>query len=432
MATFDYPMPNVASVMGTEFKQCDQGNSKKALGSARVRGCFLCLLLRPKVTCAITLFLANLHIASCQQRGVEISGYLTVNRFGPNGNAISSVWNSTNYFRISLAADERWHIEVSPAHEEGDTMHMSYDGKDTFYVRYRVSTVDIHQKIIGITPIDQKVNSAYISSGNYPFMPFEEQKRPHVLWLAYGAGSYLRNSTNNSMPLPWYPARWSLMAYGFRVESELFSTPTYVRSLKFIRDSKLDLASFEDELDRPELNTPSSDEDVSSKKADLESRKKYWVDGLVAGELKCLEFTSRNEIDFPKSFEFSEYYPVYAKKVERRYKGEVTNVTDLPVGRTFRPPIIAPLGVDDTRFRNKKLGVDDIHYALTNGAAWLANDADILAREFIAVGKGAAVSGRYVAKNVRSKRIMFAVLFASFALVLPVVIYRFAVRRRQA
>jgi hypothetical protein len=310
------------------------------------------------------VFLLVLHMGVFKGRcesesGVTENGLLEVKYFDKSGQVISLV-SSTNVFRASVDRNGRWMIEVHPIAAKNsimdgkeDVIFMSFDGVDTFYCRYSEAFFDMKNgrpQITKTLPVSNMVNRAYISTGSYPFAPFDEQRRANALWLVFGAGKYINESSIKTMPLPWLAARWNLLCYGFRTESDLLTDPPYLpRKIRFIRDAKLDLESLSAEKNRPELDQNTSaylDDDL---KEQFKDRKERWIQGSVAGLLETANITNYSGITVPLSFTIKTFYP--DEKINRLYVGTITNVSDLLSSETFRPPFIANLSVHDSRFR---------------------------------------------------------------------------------
>jgi hypothetical protein len=286
--------------------------------------------------------------------------------------------------------------------------------------------VDVNQKITGRQSIEKKVNPAYISGGNYPFVPWEEQKRAHILWLVFGAGKYLHDSGTNIMPLPWIPARWSLLSYGFRVEDKLSPEFPYVpEELQFVRDYKLDLPSDALEMERPELDSPSGDVWIKKWKGELQERKVYWTNGFVAGRLESSDFTNRNGLVIPMAFSFKAFHPRWIHKLRWQYDGVITNITDLSASESFQPPIISVVGAEDSRFRfrNANKTLDGINYPVTATNRWPPHDSPDKQKQMQAGLASSEVSARFVYSDVRNKRILIIAILMLFALSLPAFLY---------
>jgi len=357
--------------------------------------------------------------------GVTAEGILTVIKFGGTGNPLSQ-WSSTNYFRVSMSSDGRYSFEVRPLHEQGDLIYLAFDGTDTFFARYREAVVDVNQNIIAQIPLEQSMHPGYISSGNYPFVPYEEQKRVHILWLVYGTGNYLHNSATNTIILPWIAARWSLLAYGFRIEHTLSLNPPYLpQKLQFIRDLNFDLPTEDREMERPELDVPSNDSWIADWRNQLQDKKLYWTNGFVAGLLESGNFTNRNGVEIPLSFSLKAFWPRWSRELHRlrwQYEGMITNVVDLSSNEVFRPPISAPLRVQDSRFRFRDAtrAVDGINYVATN--AWLPRDSIEMQRRFQAAREGEG-SRRFELHSTRMKRPGATLCFSLVSLSLPVFLF---------
>lgn len=384
-------------------------------------------------TCCFILPLAALITCTPQAAwgiGLKADGILTVNKFGGLGTPIP-MWSSTNQFRASMSPDGRWSFEVRPTHEQGDVIYLSYDGTNTFFARYREAVVDANQNIIARKPLELNVHPGYVNTGNYPFAPYEEQKRVHVLWLAYGAGKYLHDSATNNMILPWLPGRWSLLAYGFRIEYDLSVDPPYLpRKLEFIRDAGLDLSD-ESEMERPELELSSALSLIPNWKEQLQKRRSEWSNGFVAGKLQTSNATNSNGMLIPLTFSFTAHHPRWAKRFDQvrwRYEGTITNLASLAVGETFLPPIIAPLHVQDSRFRSRDAtrAIDVINYVVTN--SWLPRDSvELQTRYKAALGD---TSPRVVYSSARSRRILVVLIFAVVSLSVPVILFRRAKKQQ--
>jgi hypothetical protein len=375
----------------------------------RVRNVIHSFSILPTAGATIVLFLIFSTVIGMGQQGVTISGNLIVNKYDEFGRP-ESLWCSTNVFQMALDVDGRYVIEVDPINNLSNFMCLTYNGNDTFYVEDR-------------KPTDGKVHNAYVSSGRYPFCPWDDQKRVSVLWLAYASGNYIHELGTNTMPLPWISARSSLSAFGFRTKSEFLPESSYVLShLEFIRDDSLDLSTFDAELNRPEIDFPSDDVEAASLKADLEDRKINWKNGLVAGDLLCSMFTNKGGLQFPLSFTFTSYH-AYHKLVNRQVVGFVTNIDILHSNEQFSPPVISRLRVEDSRFRALDLGVESINYQITNINMWRSTNDQQLIEEFSAVKVNALDSGHFKASAVHDKRVAMVVVVLLIGSTLPLILY---------
>lgn len=376
----------------------------------------------PSLVLIAALFLCSLEVV--WGSGVTAEGFFIVTKFSGTGDP-QSQWSSTNQFSVSMSPDGRYSFEVRPLHEQGDVIYLAFDGTDTFFARYRESIVDLNQNIIGRKPLEQGIHPGYISSGNYPFVPYEEQKRVHILWLVYGTGKYLHDTATNTMILPWIAGRWSLLAYGFRTDYTLSLDPPYLpQKLQFIRDRSFDLPTEESEMARPELDAPSSDSWIAEWRNQLKEKKLYWTNGFVAGELESGNFTNLNGIAMPLSFSCKVFWPRWSKKLNRLrwlYEGVVTNLVDLPPDEAFRPPINAPLRVLDSRFRSRSTAIDGIICVTTN--AWPQRDSSEMQKRFQAVRSAKEISPGFEPRNVRRKRLVAAWCFLLISLSVPVFLF---------
>jgi hypothetical protein len=391
---------------------------RKALRLKFVSSSFLAFV------CVILLSSASLLRS---EDGASVSGYLIVKSFSPRGQLMSQ-WSSTNEFRASIARDGRYAVEIRPKYEKGeDIIYLTFDGFDTYFVHYQKSGDD-KNSVYAKTP-------AYISEGNYPFSPWEEQKRANILWLVYGAGLYIHDSmTNNTMPLPWVPARWSLLAYGYRVEHELSPNLPYIpHQLRFIRDYALDLSSEDAEMNRPELDTASGDQWVAKWKDELNTRNSF-TNGFLDADINTDDFTNRNGVEIPLFFSWRDFNPHWLNGGLRcQYNGIVTNVTDLSPSETFLPPVLGSLGVNDSRFRYRdaKRALDGINYRVTIATSWKPRNSPQLKEQFKAGLSGIGASPRNMPSEIRKKRLVAAAVVLFFALFLPVFLYMVAKRNKR-
>lgn len=319
--------------------------------------------------------------------GVTEIGTLSVRYLDMRGNAIG-VMSSTNAFRASISLDGRWLLEVRPIpgkrdklYGKQDVMYSSYDGVDTFYCRYTEAVFAItngRPQVVNTLPVKDVLSRAYISRGNYPFAPQDEQRRTHVLWLVFGAGISLRTSPTNTMPIPWLAARWNLQAYGFRPEADLSPDAPYIPiAIKFVRDAALDLGSLDAEEERPDLDRKSSPYSRDDLRAQLERRKNEWPNRALAGLVRVHTRTNFSGMSLPLSFTVESYYP--NGSLNRAYCGTVASVMASPASEDFRPPVEGDLSVHDSRFRlhDEKSRLDSIVYTWKGGegTSWPATNA---------------------------------------------------------
>ena len=247
------------------------------------------------VICMLLDLFAATAIGHCES-GVTANGLLSFQMFAAKNVLVRSMY-STNTFRASLSTDGRWALEVHPLYNTNDvmykkneTIYLTFDGVDTYFAHYTEAVKGMVQgrpATIGTQPLETRGHEAYISSGSYPFAPGEQQKRVHMLWLIFGAGRYIRDSSIETMPLPWVAARWSLLSYGFRIGSVLSDDPPYVpRQLKFIRSKQLDRTDTTDEWSRSELNNPLGDEEYRYGMKDLNQRLEDFNEGGCSRQRK--------------------------------------------------------------------------------------------------------------------------------------------------
>jgi hypothetical protein len=372
-------------------------------------------------------YMSSLVHLKCEE-GLAASGYLSVIQFDGVGVPMPR-WSSTNSFCVFIGSKGELRIEVSPVQEKDDTFYLTYDGTNTFFIRYRAADVDGNGDIIGRTPVEQKLNLAYVSTGNYPFVPWDEQKRAHILWLVFGSGIHFHEFKTNAIPLPWIAARWSMLSYGFRTEYELSPQFPYIpEHLEFIRDRHLDLANDALEMDRPELDVQSADSWIAKWKKELQDKRQFWTNGFVAGRLETRNVTNRNGLRIPLSFSFDAYHPkwtIKTKKLRWQYVGVVTNVSDLPIGESFQPPIKSLVHVQDSRFRfrDETRAVNDINYALNITNKWPPNNSQEMQAQLQSGLASREISGRFIYQIERNKRLVVAAIFLFTTLSLPVFLF---------
>ncbi len=323
-------------------------------------------------------------------------------------------------------------MEIRPVHEEGDAIHMAFDSTDTFHVRYRQAVLDSHDDIIDIQPLTGRLLPAYISGGNYPFVHSaatypEKQKRSHILWLLCGAGNYLRQGNKEIMPLP--PHSSSISDYGYRMEHELHSLPPYIpRRLKTIRSPDLDLPD-DEEMERPELDEPSNDQQVADRKEALQKRKNIWK-GTIKDSFEASDFIETNGMAIPHSFSFRQYIAWRETGIlppcQSLYRGIVTNLTSLPATTAFRPPIRGDLHVDDARFkiRNSERALNHLNYTLTAPTNWPSvTDTNLvqLAKSLLMTKRA---TGKYTTPFRRRMQVVIILAIITGMLFLPYYLHR--------
>ena len=313
------------------------------------------------------------------ENGVTSSGILRETML--NGNKVVRAESSTNEFSATITSSGKYFIEMRPIHRKGDPlygktdiMYLTFDGTDTYYCQYSEAIIDItngRPAFVGTKSISDRRQWSYISAGNYPFSSFDSQSRTHILWLVYGSGQYIHDQTPQSIPLPWVPARYSLLSYGFRLHSMLSYEPPYIpTSLEFIRDSRLDLQDEKGERERPELDLPDDRAALVEWQSELQVRKIRWHDGAVAGQLKTGAFTNANVFNVPLEFTFNTFLP--SGKSRRTYEATITNIATKQIHsgfstNAFLPPVLSKLAVQDTRFRfrDQATNVNNIYYRST-------------------------------------------------------------------
>jgi len=391
--------------------------------------------------------LAVFLIASFSSNAEQIihsSGFLFVTTF--SGGKPYNPECSTNAVKIRLCSDDRWAFEILPVHGRGDILYgkqdqicMGYDGIDNYFVYYTEAAIAVKNgrpEVVGTKPIKSQPQTAYISPGMFPFVPYDDQKRCQALWLMYISGRYIKSSNSDTFPLPWLAVRYRLDAYGFRVKNDVFSDTLRIpKQLIFIRDEQLDLNDTR-ELARPEL-----DIDILPKQKfqeDLALRKTNWKNAQVAGRLETTAFTNINECALPlaSKFEFS----TWAESVPlRRYVLQITNVSVQEVSSDsakdpFLPPVLAELFVTDSRFRlrDSNRTVSAINYQMVEGENWLPKDSSKLNKIFkLYVNTPEFASGNKV-KNSQGMRRLFIIIFLMALTIVPLVfLWKFGRKKKQ-
>lgn len=384
--------------------------------------------------------LANANFA--RGDGVTLSGVLTFQMFAGE-KAVVKGMSSTNTFRVSLSSDGRYSFEVHPLYSSGimqgkeHVIYLTFDGTDTYFVEYTEAMTGMIKNRPGITdtqPIDQKWNEAYISSGNYPFSPLEQQKRVHMLWLVFGAGKYIHDTQPKTIPLPWVAARWNLLPYGFRLEQELTADFPYIpRRLELIRDPSLDKSDLEAEWDRPEVDKPASEAMFQVGNQDLQQRNNSeFKPGDVACRLVTENYTNYNNLSVPLFFKIEGFLPPMKSKdhVRRRYVGWVTNIADLSESEVFRPPVIGKTMISDSRFRyrDRSRQVDRIDYKLNANEEWKStNDAAL--KNLFEIELVSRRAQRFIAGRTQKIKLFAGATFLIIAVAVPMLIYRRSTRR---
>ena len=283
-------------------------------------------------------------------------------------------------------------------------------------------------------PIGDKVHPAAISAGEYPPMTWDEQSRLGLLWLCLSSGNYLHNLPGDTMPLPWEAPHRSLLAYGFHLEKTLSQDRPYIPvDLRFIRSTNLDLATLDDEMNRPQLRAAKQDRDVTAWNEEFQDRKTLLPDGFVSGVLQNRNWTNINGIQVPRSFSFKIFLPRKTGPFcQQQCIGEVTNITELSGASSYQPSIIAKLNVFDQRFqfRDSSRSLDYIAYNLGSGEAWLPKESPVLQEKFQAALQSKEAK-RYSPSSVRKLRLTAIVALLSAGAILPLIYMLRAARNRK-
>ena len=333
----------------------------------------------------IALF--NTEVLAQNGNGVIVKGKLDV-RFYVTPGTLQGDMSSSNTFCATIGRDHKWSLEVRPIYEPGNIMYgkedlyfLTFDGSDSYFCHYTEAVeglVKNRPAIVSTLPIKDKDQKAYISTGSYPYAPGDAQRRTHILWLAFLSGIEMQESKTN-MPLPWIPARWNMMAYGFRWDCQMTEQfPFAPATISFVRDVHLDLANIEEEFRRPELNNANSDEWFASWKEQIAQRNR-WENGMVAGALISSDFTNRSGVNIPRKSTLAVYVPKSktSDKTRRLYSVEVDSVADLSDEKISHPPLMGKkTSVDDSRFRSTSSThkTDEIYYNLSGANTWKSKD----------------------------------------------------------
>ena len=382
--------------------------------------------------------------ARAETNAVVLEGILTSTSYNggidPAGNPTHEPAVS-NAVSLAINRDGRWFIECRRLYPVGDAMYgkeqveyLSFDGSDCYHAQYSEANRTLQNDelvVASTTPIKSKVNDTYISKGNYPASPFEgvTEEFVHVLWIMCGAGEAFHADPAREIPLPWVPERWTPLAYGFRSEADLSSTPPYIpRQFRFIRDNRLDLPNFEAELDREQLDKSHNGPWLVRLKADWKRRQTEWPPGFMAGQFKASLFTNLNGMDIPLSFVFEDYDPrlLAPGKLLDRYAAVFTNIMPAPADQSYRPPLLSKIVVTDSRvrFRDDNKQVDKLLYRLKTNDHWMAVSDPFLTNRLFALSTDPQFTARYPLESVKRKRLIIMGLLLLVTFVVPVLLYR--------
>lgn len=328
---------------------------------------------------------------------IQTSGFLDAKMF--SGKNVVQSESSRNEFTATLSMDGRWLLAVSPIREKGDPLfgtsnviYMSFDGADTFYCEYTEAIIELKNgkpTLVATKPISERRLQSYASSGNYPFCPYDSQKRAQVLWLLYGLGQLIHESGHTNIPLPWYPARSTPLAFGYKMQCDLVTNRSFIpQKIEFHRDYSLDLTNEVAELHRAEMDAATDGISLSNRKEDLGIRKSKWANGDLAGVLVVETWTNVWGVSMPTAASVKTY--ASHNRLRRQYTITASNFSKVDVEEVaedrFRPPILTKLIVSDSRFRFREKGknVDFINYKLEQHQQWLPKNSTELTNLFMA------------------------------------------------
>jgi hypothetical protein len=370
---------------------------------------------------------------------IKSSGILDAKMY--SGKTVMQSESSKNSFISTVAVDGKWLLAIYPVYEKGNPLYgktnviyMAFDGIDTFFCEYTEAVIELKDgkpTLVTTKPISERRLQSYVSPGNYPFSPLDSQRRGHVLWLVYGLGHKIHDSGVKSIPLPWYPARSTPLAFGYRMDSS-FSTsaPYFPQSIAFHRDFDLDLPNEDEELQRPEMDLARSGASFANRRDDLNIRKSKWKGGDLAGSLTVESRTNIAEFTVPTAVSIKTFASF--GRLRRQYQVTVTNVLVEEIGTNsdeeFRPPILTKLLISDSRFRLRNAGknVDFINYKLEKDQKWLAVQSPELTNLFMAyAGNDNFSSRRSLFSRFSAKNIVLLVLVGTSAILLIILFRKF-------
>jgi hypothetical protein len=317
----------------------------------------------------------------CDQQGAKGAtdgccaiGELRVNRYFNGKPFHDPVRNFTNGFKICIASDGRWRLELEDTiRSPGDdprTMGggvpvsvMAYDGSDVFYVRDQ--TVEKNGS-------ELLKHSSYISSGPQLLAPNFARDGRQFIWIGFLGGRYFQDYPTANIPLPWKSARMSLLAYGFESSytySEEF--PTLLSSLELVRDETLDLSE-DDELGRETFDVPLDSSAAQLAIEELGWRNSGWANSQRAGQYTLIQATNFAGIEVPLAFRLDRTDPLRTNS-PIVYECIVNKVAHFePKVDSFRPSVTHTTIVEDSRFRHRdgSLAVNFIVYEMKAGDKW--------------------------------------------------------------
>ena len=130
-------------------------------------------------------FLLMLHssvVVGFAEKVIVSSGFLNETTF--NGKYSQQ---KLHKFQATITDDGKWAFEVNPIHKTNDILfgkkdvkYMTFDGTDIYYCQYTEAVEGLRNGrpgIVNTRPIADQPQLAYISAGDYPFSPFDNDRQ---------------------------------------------------------------------------------------------------------------------------------------------------------------------------------------------------------------------------------------------------------------
>ncbi len=341
-------------------------------------------------TSVMCVFFVFCPLLSRGEETVRVTGYYDTSGYNPETGAAYASMTNHVAFAYTLSGRE-WSIFCTNTASStmGGTLKTPWeglvcDGHSTYTL--------LPENLQGYAPDYRGMRGTNlsvrvtISPGQFFVRDFIESLDFDAIWVAYGLRPDNLLTNRNGMvdiPLPWYNARNSPMAYGFQWEMTFARNGTFLSKCRVVSRASLALG-VKGELARPTLVPPESQAEYNRFAYLLRLRPGSFPEGFVTATYECTAWYETNGYPIPVVGEERRYgqYP-YTNVPSERAWIRASSVSLLPGLRDLLPRLRQDVLVADYRYRRRQGShvLPYVEYSLKAGEPWRsANDPALLGR----------------------------------------------------
>ncbi len=384
------------------------------------------ITFRPASTATVLVITFLSHL-SYSQETVQITGYYDTSRF--NSQTGKQYTDLTNHVAFTYTlSGQQWSIYSTNLATEGWTVETAWEGLVCDGTNTYTFMPDYKDWQGSNYPVRVTISPGLIFIRDYDeLLDFES------IWLTYGLRADNLPTDKDGIveiPLPWYNARTSPMAYGFEWQITPSADGKFMSACQVVSKASLGLDARK-ELARPTVNPPGSFGEYSRFDKLRRIRATDFPDGFISASYKCTAWHKTNGLLLPAASEERRYgnypftnFPAYNAIV----RGTAITVRAAP--EHLLPAVTAKTLVADYRYRRTEGSrvLPSLEYVLDPGASWKPpNDPVLLVQ---AKAEFLHATDLSYTRDKRRSALTWAIL--AIVVLAPLVLIRVAKSRKNA